>query len=1109
MAASDYTALVQQFYIGFYGRPADKAGLDWWANEVDGEGGDFSVLLDAFATSDEAQEFVYNDAEGNPYTNTELVTNIYNVLLERDPDTDGLDFYVAGLEDGSFTLQSVVKNIIDGAQEGSTDRKIIDNKVTVAEKFTSSLKDDTTYDDTNIDDARAVIADVDATDESVTDAEALADQFVEKNTPGTGETFVLTTDTDVIEGTVGDDTIDGVSSSLSSEKTLNAADQIDGGEGTDTLDVTMKGSFSGFSGDGKLENVENVKLTSDSNIARDFDATGVTGVEKYTIDATKSAVNLKDLGDLDATIALSDQAKGSFTVAYATDVTKGTADAQALAFTNVGTVKDSANSIAEAAVTTTIAGVEELTLDVSGDNVADFTAANTKTVTVTGDGSLKMASGPAALKTLDASEASGDLNINLTASTDATTASLGSGDDTLTVGAGNVTKNAELSGGDGEDTLKLSATGTVQYIMSGFETVNLANTAGALTYSAANTSDIETIQVNKAMTSNATFASLGSGDYTVELLGKSAGTPTVTLDHTGSTTINVTDPASTADTNAASVTATESATVDMTVDEKMEYTGTVTASKASSVELDIQGEVDGATISAGEATSVVITAVENASDFTLTAGKATDLNVTAAEDLDLAAAPATLTKLEALTVNTDGDFDLSGTALAAISTVTVEGTGSVELQKLGDIDQDGYAITLNATGLSSDETSGTQSLKVGTIDTEGQKITVDASGVLGKVTVGAIDADNGAAAGSAGDVTIDLDGVGDDFILGAIDGNTVTIDAEGALGTTNTFGNVTLDQGGSLDFTGVNLAANAITANATGSEDITMTFVGGIDNDTFTVTTDGLTAFTGDLTIDATGAIQATGGKDTLSIDSTNDALDVDSLNLSGIEVVKIAGSGAAGNAITLDADDTTGESFILDAAVAADRLTIEGTASADTIDLSGITSEGYVTAAGVLVVKGGGGADTITGSGATDIFTYTATTEGGDTINEFNNTATYQNSAATATGTQSDAFAFVASEFAYGQDTGTLLTAAAAVATTLVTGASLTAIEAAIATGSGGNLFGVFAYDTDDNVLYYLTGNYTGSGTSNAASVLNTVTVATIDLTGASTFAATDIVLV
>jgi hypothetical protein len=86
-----------------------------------------------------------------------------------------------------------------------------------------------------------------------------------------------------------------VSATLSSAKTLNADDSIDGGEGYDTLSVEMQGNFGGFSEDGGVVNVENIDLTSASSIGRTFDATGVEGAEKYTLDATEGALSLKDL----------------------------------------------------------------------------------------------------------------------------------------------------------------------------------------------------------------------------------------------------------------------------------------------------------------------------------------------------------------------------------------------------------------------------------------------------------------------------------------------------------------------------------------------------------------------------------------------------------------------------------------------------------------------------------------------------------------------------------------------------------------------------------------------------------------------------------------------
>ena len=54
MAATQYFEQVQKIFIAFYQRPADPAGLKYWAQRVDAAGGDFGAVIDAFASSPEA-----------------------------------------------------------------------------------------------------------------------------------------------------------------------------------------------------------------------------------------------------------------------------------------------------------------------------------------------------------------------------------------------------------------------------------------------------------------------------------------------------------------------------------------------------------------------------------------------------------------------------------------------------------------------------------------------------------------------------------------------------------------------------------------------------------------------------------------------------------------------------------------------------------------------------------------------------------------------------------------------------------------------------------------------------------------------------------------------
>ncbi len=146
-------------YVAYYGRPADPAGLEFWCDKFD-ETDDLDQALEAFGESDE-----YEDGFGG-LTDEALIDNLYQQMFNHDADEYGLAFYLERLESGEATLASIAKQIADGAVD--SDRDALDNKVEVSNTFTDEV--DSTgadYDDTHIDGAKALIANVDETDESV------------------------------------------------------------------------------------------------------------------------------------------------------------------------------------------------------------------------------------------------------------------------------------------------------------------------------------------------------------------------------------------------------------------------------------------------------------------------------------------------------------------------------------------------------------------------------------------------------------------------------------------------------------------------------------------------------------------------------------------------------------------------------------------------------------------------------------------------------------------------------------------------------------------------------------------------------------------------------
>jgi S-layer protein len=134
MAAATYFDLVQKIYIAFYQRPADPAGLKYWAEQIDLAGGDASAVVNAFATSAEASA-LYGTINASTIGN--VIDAIYMALFNRAPDAAGKQFYVDGFTAGTFTAGSIALDVLNGAS--GTDLTAVNNKAQVANEFTAQV----------------------------------------------------------------------------------------------------------------------------------------------------------------------------------------------------------------------------------------------------------------------------------------------------------------------------------------------------------------------------------------------------------------------------------------------------------------------------------------------------------------------------------------------------------------------------------------------------------------------------------------------------------------------------------------------------------------------------------------------------------------------------------------------------------------------------------------------------------------------------------------------------------------------------------------------------------------------------------------------------------
>jgi hypothetical protein len=132
--ATQYDNAIQKLYVAYFNRPADAAGLAYYAGVVAAANGSTAAVSAEFAGSKE-----YKDAYGN-MTTRDVVITIYKNLFGHAPDDAGRDYYVDAIVNKGLSIDKAVTEIAGGAK--TTDLEAYENKVAFAEAFTGALKTD-------------------------------------------------------------------------------------------------------------------------------------------------------------------------------------------------------------------------------------------------------------------------------------------------------------------------------------------------------------------------------------------------------------------------------------------------------------------------------------------------------------------------------------------------------------------------------------------------------------------------------------------------------------------------------------------------------------------------------------------------------------------------------------------------------------------------------------------------------------------------------------------------------------------------------------------------------------------------------------------------------
>ena len=462
MAAATYFAQVQQLYIAYFGRPADPIGQAYWAANIDAANGDISAVIAGFSASKESAELF-----GNKST-IDKVTAIYQNAFGRAPEPEGLAYWVAQLDSGKVSQAQASWTIQQNA--GAGDAAVVQNKLTAAQAFTAKL--DTTAAITGYQGADAaqmardflkeVTADNATATAAVEGAGAAIAAIVAVG--DVGATFVLTSGTDVLKGTSGNDVFIGDAT------TTQAADQIDGGAGIDTFNLFGAGAKPVLP---TMTNIERLVLTNPTAAIDTLDVSTIKDLTDVVLKGAKDD-NVLTVGD-----GVTTTVDGSTTgVEVKFGATAVDATVALINGTTVDTLKVEGT------------GVKALNVASNGSaaNTIKTLETTAATLNISGQQTLAIDSKlDATITTVDASTNTGGVSLNIGATANATVTG-GAGNDTFVFDR-NLTATDKVDGGKGSNTLSvtdgMSAFGAVKNIevvkFTAKTTLNLMDTADHLT----------------------------------------------------------------------------------------------------------------------------------------------------------------------------------------------------------------------------------------------------------------------------------------------------------------------------------------------------------------------------------------------------------------------------------------------------------------------------------------------------------------------------------------------------------------------------------------------------------------------------------------------------
>jgi len=923
---------VTQLYIGFFGRAPDATGFGYWTQAMS-NGASQQTIANAYASSPE-----FTAAYGG-LTATQQITKVYNNILNRGPDTNGLNFWVQALNNG-VSLPTVIVSILNSAVTQGTataDGNLVLNKTSVGEYFAITLQSNNT----------AVAAT--AFNGVTSDPNTVATAQAALNVTGANQVNITTPNAGTFYGTstganafIANAYTNPSTGAVAGATLVNGDQLIGSASGPNTLKADLYGTNVTNVG---LTNISNYVLSNTNVTAASLSVTSAgTAANNFSVNAPVGNITVNGVSSTAPVVNLTGLGTSS-TAAFTLAATSGAITAPATAKVNVTGVVNATDSAYanNQGFLTVDSQYSGLNITAVGTNFVQtgFVGANkyaTGGITISGAGSLSLAGSGAtsiAAPVVNASAMTGALT--LTATDTVTTSITGSagnntirlidqagGKATIALGSGtNYVMVDKLESLTSESVISTSTTGSTLALsgadalggagllnrVSGFQTLALSNAgantltfgtnlvnAGFTAITSTGTGDAITLQSIPTAITGLTLTGVGTGGNDTLTLQTAGGTFTVS-------NFNVTADASTVDASTFNVNGTG--------------TNSIGAAGANTDTINLS------------ATAVQTLSLSGTSKFAVTGNNNTANEIIVGASTGLTGGATTITGSA-----TGGRLTIDLTASTASNTITANGGTVNVLVNTGANLTAANAITGGA---------GTDTLTVKSLE-NGANLAVSFDNVLAKVSAFDVLALTGGSAGNTNAITLgtNFTNAGFTSVTGLASGDAVTVAGTTLNGVS--FSGVTAASTGSNSLI-LQTAGGTFTVNNIGTVDTSNSL-----NSASTIT---LGAATGQTYINggtaATTVTFGAGSQETLTVRTSNvltvnaGATTNDAVILLGTGKTTVNATGT--NIVTVDSTNST----------AATTVNFSGSSAND---VAIFTSLGQVSAAASLV--GGSGTDVL-----------------------------------------------------------------------------------------------------------------------------------------------------